>query len=107
MIRDPECLAEYVKGKLENNETCRVFCDTLQECWNLPEEKQAEAIRTFAHAHGWRVKIHEPRAYGVVADFRRAAPEAIVEPIQRAVLEKENPGTPSSGLSNCAQQKHT
>lgn len=70
MIRTPDELAGYVRIRLDSHQTCRIFCHVLWECWSLPAAEQAEKIQAFAAEHGWAVKIHEPAAYGIVADFQ-------------------------------------
>lgn len=81
MIHTREDLEVFIRRTLEDCDRCRVFCDTLHFCWNMPNPELAEAIAQFAKKHEWRVKVHEPGAYGVVADF---GPRRSLEPISVA-----------------------
>jgi hypothetical protein len=71
MIRDVDHLTTHIGETLKTQPTCRVFCHVLQVCWNVPEKQQAAEIAAFAARHGWKVEVHEPAAYGIVADFSR------------------------------------
>jgi len=71
MIRDIDHLATHIAETLETKPTCRIFCDILQNCWGPSLERQRQEATDFAARHGWHVKIHEPAAYGIVADFSR------------------------------------
>jgi len=69
-IADPEELAAFIKATLQKRDACRVFNDVLKRCWHLPSKPQRQKlIHDFAKEHGWEVKIFEPGAYGIVADF--------------------------------------
>ncbi len=72
-IREPQDLARFIAATLRKRDRCRVFHDALQRCWGLPEAQQAAALKAFAEGHRWKVTIHEPGAYGVVADFEPRA----------------------------------
>ncbi|HSI13275.1 MAG TPA: hypothetical protein VK961_14585 [Chthoniobacter sp.] len=77
MIGTIEELAGFIRLRLTTHDTCRIFCHVLRTCWSLSSAEQAEKIQAFAAEHGWEVKIHEPAAYGIVADFRpRKSPGA-------------------------------
>jgi len=72
MIHTRERLAVFIGDILYRQNTCRVFSHVLFSCWPVPPEKLVEEIVSFAAVHGWEVKVHEPAAYGVVADFQCA-----------------------------------
>ncbi|EDY20635.1 hypothetical protein CfE428DRAFT_1832 [Chthoniobacter flavus Ellin428] len=72
MIHTRERLAVFIGDVLHRQNTCRVFSHVLFSCWPVPPEKLPEEIASFAVVHGWEVRVHEPAAYGVVADFQRA-----------------------------------
>ena len=70
MIRDKASLAGYIQGRLQTGESCHIFCHVISACWeNVPLDERPSAIADFAAKHGWKVKVHEPAAYGVVAEF--------------------------------------
>jgi hypothetical protein len=71
VIRTPDELAGFIRFRLTTHDSCRIFCHVLRACWPLPEAELAETIANFAATRGWEVKIHEPAAYGIVADFRK------------------------------------
>ena len=71
MIRNVEHLATHIGDTLKTHGTCRIFSHVLQACWDMPAERQTQEIAAFAARHGWKVQLHEPAAYGVVADFSR------------------------------------
>jgi hypothetical protein len=75
MIRTRERLISYIQEVLKRQEMCRVFSHVISACWNVPRENLDEEIAAFAALHRWEVKVHEPAAYGIVADFKRAEPD--------------------------------
>ncbi|EDY18712.1 hypothetical protein CfE428DRAFT_3749 [Chthoniobacter flavus Ellin428] len=73
MIHDSDELAAFIGRTLHTRDSCRVFFDVLQRCWDMPPPRQEKAVKAFANEHGWEAKIHEPGAYGIVADFTSAS----------------------------------
>lgn len=69
VIQSPLDLSVFVQVTLKTEKTCRVYGDLLNLCWNLPPREQQQAVKAFAAKYGWIVRLHEPGAYGMVADF--------------------------------------
>lgn len=70
MIDTHEKLEAYIRLRLSEQESCRVFEEMLAHCWSLPKREQEREIAAFADEHGWAVKVYRPGNCGRVADFR-------------------------------------
>lgn len=74
-------LAAFIGAHLQTHKLCRVYQEALDAAWSQPDADpftgQSDLIHRFAKDHGWTVEIHDPGAFGKVADFQRVASPAL------------------------------
>jgi hypothetical protein len=95
MIQTPDHLAEYITTTLKTRGQCRIYQDSLDNCWYIAgqgcRQQQNQMILAFAQQHGWAVEIHTPGKYGIVADFTSSLRPAQADTASR---DTESPGLP-------------